>query len=99
MQTWLSVEQCDVTVNDMPFDYVAYPQPICNRGPVTKLQILLEPIAAGRYIVRSRMYIATIANRLLQPLDVVCGYALRIRKDFRDTLGDSDLINAQVGIG
>ena len=45
------------------------------------------------------MHVAPISHCLLQPFDVVRGHALGVCQDLRDSLGNSDFVYAQVGVG
>lgn len=99
VQTGLSIEQCDVTVNDVPFNDVAYTKAIRNSCPVTKLQVLLEAIAPRSHVVRAWMDIAPIPHRLLQPVDVVPGNAFGVCENLRDTLWHGDLVDPEVRVG
>lgn len=98
MQTWLSIEQRNVPVNHMALNNVTNTQAVGNSGFVTKLQVLLEPIATSRNVVGTWMDVATIADRLLQSINIVRCNAFRICEDLSDTLGYSYLVNPQVRI-
>lgn len=98
MQTGLTVEKDNVTVDDMSFDNIANAQPVRDRRSVTELQELLEAAAAGRHVVRAGVHIAAVANRLLQHLHIMRRDALRVRQDLRNTLRHGDFVNTQIGI-
>ena len=98
VQTWLSIEQSDVTVDHMSLDYITHTQAVGNSSSVPKLQVLLEPIATCSNVVGARVNITAIADRLLQSVDVVGCDAFRICENLGDTLGNGDLIDPQVGV-
>lgn len=99
VQTRLSIEQCNIPIDDMPLDDITIPQPICDSIPIPKLQILLEPIAPRRDIIRSRMDITPIPHRLLQLLNVVAGDAFGVCEDLRDALRHRDFVDPKIRVG
>lgn len=82
----------------MPLYYIPRPQPIGNPFPVPKLQILLEPTAPRRHIIRPRMHVAPIPHRLPQPVNVETRDSLGISQYLRHTLWNSDLVDAQIRV-
>ena len=98
VQTWLSIEQSDVTVDHMSLDYITHTQAVGNSSSVPKLQILLEPIATCSNVVGTWVDITTIPNRLLEPVDVMSCDAFGICQDLGDPLGHRNFVDPQVGI-
>ena len=99
VQTWLSIEQSDVTVDHMSLDYITHTQAVGNSSSVPKLQVLLEPITTCSNVVGTWVDVATIPNRLLEPVDVMSRDAFGICEDLCDSFGHRDFVNSQVGIG
>ena len=96
MQTRLTVEQGDITIDDMPFDNIADSQSLRNSISVTKLQEFLQRVPRDK--VGPRMHVRTIADRLPQHLDVMTRHPLRVGQNLRHPLRHRDLVDAQIGI-
>ena len=64
MQTWLSIEQHHIPVDDMPLNRIAYSQVLGNKRSVPEPQELLDPITPRCYVICTRVHIAAIPNRL-----------------------------------
>ena len=96
MQTWLTIEQNDVAVNEMPLDYISHSQPVRNRSPISETQKLF--VIPSRNEISAGVNVRAIPNSLPQVLDIMRSDSLWVCKNFGDTLGNSDLIDAQVGI-
>lgn len=65
VKTRLSIEQNYVTVDEVSLHDITYPEPICNRVPIAKLEKLLEPATASSDIICARMQLAPIPYSLL----------------------------------
>lgn len=97
MQTGLSIEQHDISIDDVPFYDVPHRKVISNCSPISKPQKLL--ILAARDKVRAGMDVRPVAHGGFEGLDVVHCHAFGVGEDLGDALGDGDLVDAQVGVG
>ena len=71
VQTWLSIEQYNVTIYDMSLDDIAYSQTVSNGYSITELEVLLETATSCGNVIGTRVNIATIPNGLFQQVDVM----------------------------
>jgi hypothetical protein len=76
MQTRLAVEKYDISIDNMPLDDIADCEPVRNRIPIPKTQKFF--IFPSRDKVGAWMNVWPIPDRLLQSMNIVSCYALRI---------------------
>lgn len=98
VQTGLTIEQHDISIDNMPLDNIPNRQTLRNLIPISYSQVLLERAGVIGNVVRSRVNVHSIAYSLLQPLDVESSNSFGVCEHFRDTFWDGDFVDAKVGV-
>ena len=97
MQGRLTVEQHNVAVLQMPVDSIADTQVVSDAAAVAEAQVFLVLIGFGQ-VSSARPLFRSVQDVVAQTFNVVGRHAFWVGEDFAGALGDSDLVDAKVGI-
>lgn len=98
VQTGLTIEQHNVTIDDMSLNNITCSKTVRNSAPVPELEIFLEPAISRRDIVGTWVYVASIADSFFQDVNIMCSHAFGVCQDLCDALRHSNFVDAEIRI-